>query len=228
MAAFPGLTGRGLFRKLKDGGQECGYTAVTDSRGGSAGTGAWLRSSVETDPTSGLRWISSGYTLSWPKSRRHYGSSGLFFMALGYRRLILVRLVLRWHLPRVQRCHCVAFDAIGDVLREVLYDRMKAAAAGKGCRGHYPRSQSHRTRCFDFHPTACRPHRLRTKSKVRQVVAVHSGGLFLARFFAILTGSYAIGWTPSPTCTLTAASPAAFHCVGPDCNILDWQADNAY
>lgn len=34
-------------------------------------------------PTSGLRWISSGSTLSWPKSRRHYGSSGLFFMALG-------------------------------------------------------------------------------------------------------------------------------------------------
>lgn len=55
----------------------------------------------------------------------------LFSMVLGFSRLIWGRFVLRQTMPSVLACHRAAFEAIGGVPREILYDRMKTAVTGE-------------------------------------------------------------------------------------------------
>ncbi len=54
----------------------------------------------------------------------------LFSMVLGHSRLIWARFVIHQDLQSVLRCHIAAFEAIGGVPREILYDRMKTAVIG--------------------------------------------------------------------------------------------------
>ncbi len=56
----------------------------------------------------------------------------LFSLVLGFSRLIWARFVVHQDLPAVLRCHASAFEALGGVPREVLYDRMKTAVIGEG------------------------------------------------------------------------------------------------
>ncbi len=55
----------------------------------------------------------------------------LFSMVQGFSRLIWGRFVLRQTMPSVLACHRAAFEAIGGVPREILYDRMKTAVIGE-------------------------------------------------------------------------------------------------
>jgi hypothetical protein len=55
----------------------------------------------------------------------------LFSLVLGFSRLIWGRFVLRQTMPSVLACHRAAFEAIGGVPGEILYDRMKTAVTGE-------------------------------------------------------------------------------------------------
>jgi hypothetical protein len=55
----------------------------------------------------------------------------LFSFVLGYSRLIWARFVLHQDLQTLLRCHMAAFEAIGGVPHEILYDRMKTAVIGE-------------------------------------------------------------------------------------------------
>lgn len=55
----------------------------------------------------------------------------LFSMALGHSRFIWARFVPHQDLQSVLRCHMAAFEALGGVSREILYDRMKTAVIGE-------------------------------------------------------------------------------------------------
>jgi transposase len=50
---------------------------------------------------------------------------------VGYSRLIWARFAFRQTLQTVLPCHKAAFEAIGGVPRQILYDRMKTAAIGE-------------------------------------------------------------------------------------------------
>ena len=78
-----------------------------------------------------------------------------------------------------------AFEAIGGVPREILYDRMKTAVIGEGETGGivYNRSLVDLARHYGFHPKACRPYRAKTKGKVERPFRYIREDFFLARTF---------------------------------------------
>jgi len=60
----------------------------------------------------------------------------------------------------VLRCHMAAFEAIGGVPNEILYDRMKTAVIGEaGGSVVYNRALLDFARHYGFQPKACRPYR---------------------------------------------------------------------
>ncbi|RWN48804.1 MAG: IS21 family transposase, partial [Mesorhizobium sp.] len=89
----------------------------------------------------------------------------LFSLVLGHSRYIFARYVMHQDLQTLLRCHMQAFDAIGGVPIEILYDRMKTAVTGEDNEGHiiYNRSLLALAKHFGFQPRACRPYRAKTK-----------------------------------------------------------------
>jgi hypothetical protein len=109
----------------------------------------------------------------------------LFSMVLGHSRLIWGRFVAHQDLPTVLRCHVAAFEAIGGVPCEVLYDRMRTAVAGEDAEGNVLFTQSLLAlgRHYGFLPKACRPYRAKTKGKVERPFRYIREDFFLARSF---------------------------------------------
>lgn len=186
VTADPGLTGRRLFREIKERGYLGGYTAVTDflrdvrppaTQGfevrfetppGEQAQGDFAQfQAVSTDEPSAPRVV-------W-----------LFSMVLGYSRLIWARFVMHQDLPTVLRCHVAALEEIGGAPREILYDLMKTAVIGEGQTEGivYNRALIDLARHYGFHPRACRPYRARTKGKVERPFRYIRQDFFLARSF---------------------------------------------
>src|SRR4051794_10437175 len=78
-----------------------------------------------------------------------------------------------------------AFEAIGGVPIEILYDRMKTAVTGEDDEGHivYNRSLIALAKHFGFLPRACRPYRAKTKGKVERPFSYIRQDFFLGRSF---------------------------------------------
>ena len=104
---------------------------------------------------------------------------------LGYSRLIWARFVVHQDLQTVLRCHIAAFEAMGGVPREILYDRMKTAVIGEDAEGGivYNRALVDSARHYGFQPKACRPYRAKTKGKVERPFRYIREDFFLARSF---------------------------------------------
>jgi hypothetical protein len=103
---------------------------------------------------------------------------------LGHSRLIWARFVLHQDMQTVLRCHMAAFEAIGGVPKEILYDRMKTAVIGEGGGSIvYNRALIDFARHYGFQPKACRPYRAKTKGKVERPYRYIREDFFLARSF---------------------------------------------
>ena len=109
----------------------------------------------------------------------------LFSLVLGHSRHLVARFVLHQDLQTLLRCHMAAFEAIGGVPIEILYDRMKTAVTGADDQGHivYNRSLIALARHYGFLPRACRPYRAKTKGKVERPFRYIREDFFLARSF---------------------------------------------
>ena len=109
----------------------------------------------------------------------------LFSLVLGHSRFLFARYVLHQDLQTLLRCHIQAFDAIGGVPIEILYDRMKTAVTGEDDQGHiaYNRSLLALARHYRFQPRACRPYRAKTKGKVERPFSYIRQDFFLGRSF---------------------------------------------
>jgi transposase len=109
----------------------------------------------------------------------------LFSLVLGHSRLLFARYVLHQDLQTLLRCHMQAFDAIGGVPIEILYDRMKTAVIGEDDQGHiiYNRSLLALAKHYRFQPRACRPYRAKTKGKVERPFSYIRQDFFLGRSF---------------------------------------------
>jgi transposase len=109
----------------------------------------------------------------------------LFALVLGHSRHIVARFGLHQDLQTLLRCHMAAFEAIGGVPIEILYDRMKTAVTGEDGDGHiiYNRSLIALAKHYGFLPRACRPYRAKTKGKVERPFSYIRKDFFLARSF---------------------------------------------
>jgi transposase len=112
----------------------------------------------------------------------------LFSLVLGHSRFLFARYVLHQDLQTLLRCHIQAFEAIGGVPIEILYDRMKTAVTGEDDQGHiaYNRSLLALAQHYRFQPRACRPYRAKTKGKVERPFSYIRQDFFLGRSFRSL------------------------------------------
>lgn len=109
----------------------------------------------------------------------------LFSLVLGHSRFLFARYVLHQDLQTLLRCHMQAFDMLGGVPLEILYDRMKTAVTGEDGSGHiiYNRALLALAGHYRFQPRACRPYRAKTKGKVERPFSYIRQDFFLARSF---------------------------------------------
>ena len=90
-----------------------------------------------------------------------------FSLVLGHSRMMWARFVAHQDLQTVLRCHIAAFEVLGGVPAEILYDRMKTAVVGEGDDQGiaYNRKLLELAGHYGFLPKACRPYRAMTKGR---------------------------------------------------------------
>jgi transposase len=184
--AYPGLTGARLLRELRDRGYRGGYTAVTDFlRDVRSVPEPQFEVRFETPPGEQAQVDFAQFQVVFTDEPQTPRVVWLFSMVLGFSRLIWARFVVRQDLPTVLRCHVAAFEALGGVPREILYDRMKTAVLGEPDHGGivYNRALIDLACHYGFYPKACRPCRAKTKGKVERPFRYIREDFFLARSF---------------------------------------------
>jgi transposase len=184
--AYPGLTGSRLLREIRERGYTGGYTAVTDFlRDVRPPATAGFEVRFETPPGEQAQVDFAQFHVVFTDEPMTTRIVWLFSMVLGHSRLIWARFVMHQNLPTVLRCHVAAFEAIGGVPREILYDRMKTAVIGEGQTEGivYNRALVDLARHYGFHPRACKPYRAKTKGKVERPFRYIREDFFLARSF---------------------------------------------
>jgi len=112
----------------------------------------------------------------------------LFSLVLGHSRYLFARFCLHQDLQTLLRLHIEAFEHLGGVPREILYDRMKTAVLGEGEDEHvvYNRSLLALAAHYAFTPRACKPYRAKTKGKVERPYRYIRQDFFLGGHFADL------------------------------------------
>jgi transposase len=171
LRAYPGLTGRRLWRELKERGYAGGYTAVTDllrELRPPRATGFEVR--LETPAGEQAQVDFARFDVEFLDEPGVTRIVWLFSLVLGHSRFIWARFVLHQDMQSVLRCHMAAFDALSGVPREILYDRMKTAVIGEDPDGLviYNRALLDLARHYGFQPRACKPYRAKTKGKVER------------------------------------------------------------
>jgi transposase len=186
ITAFPALTGRRIWRELKDRGYRGGYSAVTDllrairppSRSG-------FEVRFETPPGEQAQVDFAQFEVVFDDEPSVKRIVWLFSMVLGHSRFIWAHFVVHQDMQSVLRCHMAAFAALGGVPREILYDRMKTAVIGEDTDGLvvYNRALLDLARHYGFQPRACKPYRPKTKGKVERPFRYIREDFFLAGSF---------------------------------------------
>jgi hypothetical protein len=110
----------------------------------------------------------------------------LFSLVLGHSRMQWGRFVLHQDLQTLLRCHAAAFEALGGVPAEILYDRMRTVFRREDAEtGHIIYNATLRAFAEHYHyqPKACRPYRAQTKGKVERPFRYVREDFFLGRSF---------------------------------------------
>ncbi|MFT8247375.1 IS21 family transposase [Roseomonas sp. BN140053] len=185
IAAFPDLTGRRLHRELRDLGYEGGYTRLTDFlRDVRPPAASGFEHRFETPPGQQGQVDFAQFRTEFADEPGTARIVWLFSMVLGHSRMLWARFVLHQDLPTVLRCHMAAFEALGGVPAEILYDRMRTAVVGEDAQGiAYNPTLLQMARHYGFLPRACRPYRPQSKGKVERPFRYVREDFFLARSF---------------------------------------------
>ena len=183
---FPELTGSRLLREITELGYGGSYTTVKD----------FLRTvrpqalqvferRFETPPGKQAQVDFAYFRTAFTDEPGAERIIWLFSLVLGHSRMMWARFVARQDLQTVLRCHRAAFEALGGVPAEILYDRMKTAVRGEvDDRGivYNPKLLDLATH-YGFVPKACRPYRAKTKGKVERPFRYVREDFFLGRSF---------------------------------------------
>ena len=184
---FPDLTGRRLWRKIRDIGFTGGYATVTDflrTVRPPAEPAAFERR-FETPPGRQAQVDFAHFKVRFEDEPGAERIVWLFSLVLGHSRMMWARFVAQQDLATVLRCHVAAFSALGGVPEQILYDRMKTAVLGEvDDRGIvYNDKLLALAAHYSFVPKACRPYRAKTKGKVERPFRYVREDFFLARSF---------------------------------------------
>jgi transposase len=185
VAAYPGLTGRRLWREVRELGYPGGYTAVTDVlREVRPPPLPAFEVRFETPPGAQAQVDFAHFQVVFTDEPAVTRIVWLFSFVLGFSRLIWARFVQHQDMQTVLRCHMAAFAAIGGVPHEILYDRMKTAVVGETVGSIvYNRALIDFASHYGYQPKACRPYRAKTKGKVERPFRYIREDFFLARTF---------------------------------------------
>ncbi len=162
---------RVLLRELRSRNYAGGYTLLTD----------WLRPQREAAHVIAVRrfetppgkqaqvdWGHLGSITEGGEAHAMWG----FTMTLGYSRRMMAEAATNQKLGTLLRMHEAAFQELGGVPEEILYDRMKTIWTGIDERGEIVWNAVFLdfARYWGFRPRLCRPYRAQTKGKIESGV----------------------------------------------------------
>jgi transposase len=186
---YPGLSIERLLREIRALGYVGGRTALGD----------WVREvrprrephfevRFETPPGRQAQVDFAHFEVIFDDQPEQLRRVWLFSMVLGHSRYLWARFVQHQDLQTVLRCHIEAFEHLGGVPREILYDRMKTAVLGEPEQRHiiYNTKLLALAQHYGFAPRACKPYRAKTKGKVERPYRYIRQDFYLARHFANL------------------------------------------
>jgi transposase len=187
VAAFPQLTGRRLHRELRDLGYTGGYTILTEFlREIRPAAAPKFEVRFETPPGRQAQVDFAHFRTVFTDEPGAEHVIWLFSFVLGHSRLLWGRFVLHQDLQTLLRCHAAAFEALGGVPEQILYDRMRTVFSREDPEaGHivYNRTLLEFARHYGYLPRACKPYRAKTKGKVERPFRYIREDFFLGRSF---------------------------------------------
>jgi transposase len=187
VAGFPQLTGRRLHRELRDLGYTGGYTILTEFlREIRPATAPEFEVRFETPPGRQAQVDFAHFRTVFTDEPGAEHVVWLFSFVLGHSRMLWGRFVLHQDLQTLLRCHAAAFEALGGVPEQVLYDRMRTVFSREDPEaGHivYNRTLLEFARHYGYLPRACKPYRAKTKGKVERPFRYIREDFFLGRSF---------------------------------------------
>lgn len=189
LAAYPELTGSRLLRESKQLGYTGGYTVLKDFlRTVRPPTPPPFECRFETPPGRQAQVDFAFFKTAFTDEPGVERIIWLFSLVLGHSRMMWGRFVARQDLQTVLRCHIAAFESLGGVPAEILYDRMKTAVLGEvDDQGiAYNSKLLDLAAHYGFLPKACKPYRAKTKGKVERPFRYVREDFFLGRTFANL------------------------------------------
>jgi transposase len=172
VAAYPELTARRLLRELRDRGYGGGYTAVKEFLRivrPSQPVGYEIRFETPAGRQAQVDFAHFRVTFADQPGQEHV--VWLFSLVLGHSRMLWGRFVLHQDMPTLLRCHAAAFEALGGVPEQILYDRMRTVFSREDAdTGHiiYNRTLVEFARHYGYLPKACKAYRAKTKGKVER------------------------------------------------------------
>ena len=185
--AYPGLSAQRLAREISERGYTGSYSTVRDTVRTMRPVGGGRAYAVrfETPPGQQAQVDFAQFRVRFADAPDRVQIVWLFSMVMGFSRLIWGRFALRQTMQTVLSCHRAAFEAIGGVPREILYDRMKTAVLGEDEDGRviYNRTLAEFARHYGYLPKACRAYRPETKGKVERPFRYIREDFFLGGIF---------------------------------------------
>ena len=190
IAGFPQLTGRRLYRELRELGYAGGYTILTEFlRDIRPAPAPEFEVRFETPPGRQAQVDFAHFRTVFTDEPGAERIIWLFSLVLGHSRMLWGRFVLHQDLPTLLRCQAAAFEALGGVPEQVLYDRMRTVFSRDDAgAGHIVFNQTllEFARHYGYLPKACRPYRAKTKGKVERPFRYIREDFFLGRTFCNL------------------------------------------
>ena len=187
LAAFPQLTGRRLRRELRELGYRGGYTILTDLlREIRPNEVAPFEVRFETPPGRQAQVDFAHFRAVFTDEPGIERIIWLFSLVLGHSRMLWGRFVLHQDLQTLLRCHTAAFEALGGVPEQILYDRMRTVFHREDPDTNhivYNRTLLAFASHYGYLPKACKAYRAKTKGKVERPFRYIREDFFLGRSF---------------------------------------------
>jgi transposase len=171
LAAFPELSIPRLLREIRALGYNGGHTMLGDFvREVRPDVVPAFEVRFETEPGQQAQVDFAHFKVVFDNEPEQLRVVWLFSLVLGHCRYLFARFCLHQDLQTLLRLHIEAFEHLGGVPREILYDRMKTVVLGEGEDEHivYNRSLLALAAHYSFTPRACKPYRAKTKGKVER------------------------------------------------------------
>ena len=187
ITALPELTASRLLREVRELGYGGGRTSLADVVRDFRPRLPSFELRFETPPGRQAQVDFAYFEVEFDDAPGQRHIVWLFSLVLGHSRYLWARYVVHQDLVSVLRCHLAAFEHLGGVPAEILYDRMKTAVLGEG--QDEPRHIVYNAKLvalakhYGFTPRACRAYRAQTKGKVERPYRYIRQDFFLGRRF---------------------------------------------